>query len=87
MAEWIFYFIHPARDDFAATMSPLERAVWSTHGARLERMLAEGTLILAGPTLGRINTGIVVFAAPDEEGAMALMEEDPVFQGGYARAE
>jgi hypothetical protein len=27
-------------------------------------MLAEGTLILADPTLGRINTGLVVFEAP-----------------------
>ena len=57
MAEWI-YFIHPPRDDFAATMTDAEKAVWSEHFARLQRLLAEGTLIMAGPTLGPVNTGI-----------------------------
>jgi hypothetical protein len=52
MAEWI-YFIHPPRDDFAATMTDEERAVWSVHFERLRRLKDEGMLILAGPTLGR----------------------------------
>ena len=66
MTEWI-YFIHPPRDDFAATMTADEKSVWSEHFDRLQRMLAAGQLILAGPTLGRVNTGIAVFEAPDEE--------------------
>ena len=44
MAEWI-YFIHPPRDDFAATMTEEERAAWSVHFARFQRLLAEGTLV------------------------------------------
>lgn len=28
MPEWI-YFIHPPRDDFAATMTDAEKAVWA----------------------------------------------------------
>ena len=51
MSEWI-YFIHPPRDDFAATMTDEERDVWSVHFERFERLLAEGTIILVGPTLG-----------------------------------
>ena len=50
MPAWI-YFLHPPRDDFAATMMPEEEAVWDVHFERLQRLLAEGVLVLAGPTL------------------------------------
>ena len=86
MAEWI-YFIHPPRDNFAATMTDEEQAVWGVHFERLKRLLAEGTLIMAGPTLGDVNTGIAVFEAPDEEAARKIMDEDPVIAGGFARGE
>ena len=86
MAEWI-YFIHPPRQDFAATMTPEEEAVWSVHFARFERLLAEGTIILVGPTLGTHNTGIAIFEAPDEDTARRIMDEDPVISGGFARGE
>lgn len=86
MSEWI-YFIHPPREDFAATMTPEEQAVWDVHFERLQSLLAEGVMVLAGPTLGRVNTGIVVFEAPDEEAARRIMDEDPVIAGGFARGE
>lgn len=86
MAEWI-YFIHPPRDDFSATMNAEEEAAWASHFARLQRLLADGTLILAGPTLGRVNTGVTIFEAPDQAAALRLMEGDPVIAGGYARGE
>ena len=86
MAEWI-YFIHTPREDFAATMTEEEQAVWGTHFARLQRLLAEGVMILVGPTLGRINTGIAVFEAPDEESARRIMDEDPAIASGIARGE
>jgi uncharacterized protein YciI len=86
MAEWI-YFIHPPREDFAATMTDGEKAVWATHFERLQRLLAEGVLILAGPTLGRVNTGIAVVEAPDEASAQRIMDEDPAIASGIARGE
>ena len=86
MPEWI-YFIHPPREHFAATMTDEERAVWGVHFERLKRLLDEGTLIMAGPTLGHVNTGIAVFEAPDEDAARAIMDEDPVFVAGFARSE
>jgi uncharacterized protein YciI len=86
MAEWI-YFIHPPRESFAATMSDAERAVWATHFERLQRLLAEGTLIMAGPTLGTINTGIAVIETADEAEARRLMEEDPAIASGIATGE
>src|SRR4051812_7531441 len=86
MAEWI-YFIHPPRENFAATMTAEEDAVWGVHFERLKRLLEEGTLILAGPTLGLVNTGIAVIEAPDEDAAREIMESDPVIEGGFARGE
>lgn len=86
MAEWI-YFIHPPRDDFAATMTPEEDEVWVEHFNRFQRLLAEGVLVLVGPTLGSVNTGVTIFEAPDEEAARLIMEEDPVIAGGYATGE
>ncbi len=44
MAEWIA-FLHPPRDDFAATMTDEERAVWRVHFERLERLVAEGVVV------------------------------------------
>ncbi|HEX8803506.1 MAG TPA: YciI family protein [Acidimicrobiales bacterium] len=86
MAEWI-YFIHAPREDFAATMTDEERAVWATHFERLQKLLAEGTLILAGPTMGRTNTGVAVIEADDEDAARRIMEEDPAVASGIGRGE
>jgi uncharacterized protein YciI len=86
MAEWI-YFIHAPREDFGATMTEDEERVWDLHFERLKRLLAEGTLILAGPTLGRVNTGITVIEAPDEAAARRIMDEDPTIASGYATGE
>jgi uncharacterized protein YciI len=86
MSEWI-YFLHPPRDDFAATMTVQEREVWARHFEHLKELAAGGILVLAGPTLGSINTGIAVFEADDRAAAEAIMGSDPVVSGGYARGE
>jgi uncharacterized protein YciI len=86
MSEWI-YFIHPPREDFAATMTDAEKAAWSVHWERLQRLYAAGSVILVGPTLGSTNTGICIFEAHDEAAARQFMDEDPVFVGGFARGE
>jgi len=86
MAEWI-YFVHPPRDNFAATMTDEEKRVWALHFERLQRLHAQGVMILVGPTLGPVNTGIAIFEAPDEASARRIMNEDPVLAGGYARGE
>ena len=86
MAEWI-YFIHAPRERFAETMTAEEERVWGVHFERLQRLLAEGTMILVGPTLGPVNTGIAIFEAPDEDAARRIMEEDPAIASGIARGE
>ena len=86
MADWV-YFIHPPRGDFAATMTDDERAVWSEHFAYLKKLLDDGTLVLAGPTLGPKNTGIAVFEAADEAAARAIVDADPIHASGFAELE
>ena len=86
MNQWV-YFIHAPRENFAATMTEDEQAVWGEHVKLLDRRLEEGSLILAGPTLGQINTGICVFEAADEDAARAYMESDPTIASGIARGE
>jgi len=86
MAEWI-YFLHPPRERFAETMTDAERAAFGQHFGYLEGLLAAGTLILAGPTLGPVNTGIAVLEAPDEDAARAVMEADPAVASGTVRGE
>jgi uncharacterized protein YciI len=86
VSEWI-YFIHPPRDNFAATMTAEEQAVWAEHFVRLKQLIEDGTLILAGPTLGPTNTGIAIFEAPDEATARQIVADDPVTRSGFARTE
>jgi uncharacterized protein YciI len=86
MPEWI-YFIHPPRENFAETMTDAEEEAWGRHWERIKRLYQEGTIVLVGPTLGRVNTGICVFEAPDEEAARAFMSEDPTIAEGFATGE
>jgi uncharacterized protein YciI len=86
MAEWI-YFIHAPREDFGRTMTEDEQAVWSTHFEYQQRLTTEGVMILVGPTLGRVNTGIAVFEAADEDAARQIMEGDPAISSGIGRGE
>jgi len=86
MAEWI-YFLHAPREDFAATMTDREREVWDRHLDRLQQLHKDGVLILAGPTLGRINTGVVVFEANDEQAARDIMNGDPAISEHHATGE
>ena len=51
------------------------------------RCTTRGPWSWAGPTLGRHNTGVVIFEAPDETAARRVMEADPAVAGGYARGE
>ena len=68
-------------------MTEAEGEAWGRHWARIKRLFDEGRVVVVGPTLGRINTGLCVFEAPDEAAATAFMNEDPAIAGGFARGE
>jgi uncharacterized protein YciI len=82
VSEWVF-FMHPPRDDFIATMTAAERSAFDVHAAWLRTLLADGLLIVSGPCLGQVNTGIAIFEAPDEDTARRIVAGEPVTSGGY----
>jgi uncharacterized protein YciI len=86
VSEWIC-FLHAPRENFAATMTEREQQAFAEHFARLQRLVADGVLVLAGPTLGAVNTGIMIFDAPDEESAWQLVRDDPTVVAGITTPE
>ena len=80
-------FLHAPRARFAETMSDEEQRIMGAHFERLQTLYADGTMILVGPTLGDVNTGIAVFEAPDEAAAQRIVDEDPAVASGLMRAE
>ena len=75
MPEYI-YLLHPLRDGFFETPTPLEVDVMEEHFQYLEQATQTGRVILAGPCLDD-TFGIVVFHAEDEAAARAFMFNDP----------
>ncbi len=88
------------RDQFLIRLQPVPRLVkaenWTDkdnqivadHFLRLQQLLADGTLILAGRTLNEGETmfGIVILEAESEEEARRLMNEDPAVKKGVMTA-
>jgi uncharacterized protein YciI len=69
--------------------TPEEAEIISQHFDRLEALMEQGVVILAGRTLNSDPTtfGIVIFNAESEDFARAIMESDPAVSGGVMRAE
>jgi uncharacterized protein YciI len=86
MPEWL-YFLIPPRPTFADDATDFEAAKMREHFAYLQRLAAEGTLILAGRTQDQPPTGIAIFRAPDEGVARAIMSGDPAIAAGVVRGE
>ena len=86
MSEWVF-FMHPPRNDFMATMTAAERSAFDAHAAWLRKLLTDGVLIVSGPCLGQVNTGIAIFEAAGAEAARRIVADEPVTSGGYMRGD
>ena len=86
MSDWV-YFLHAPRERFAESMTDDEAATMGAHRDHLEKLLDDGVLVMAGPTLGHVNTGITVIEAEDEAAARAIMASDPAITSGLMRGE
>jgi len=66
-----------------------EEAIIDRHFARLQELLKDGKLILAGKTdgLDERTFGIVIFEADSQEEAEQVMKDDPAVAEGIMRAE
>ena len=64
-----------------------KEAIVGEHFARLQGLLAEGRLILAGRTLDDNPQGLVILEVGSEEEARELMETDPAVAQGVMTAQ
>ena len=85
MSDWLC-IIRPPRLTFISDMRDDERAVMREHFAYLERLLGEGRLLLAGPSLDP-PFGIIVLVADSEEEAWELVRADPSVRAGVQTPE
>ncbi len=88
LQEYI-YVIRPTRLEMLTTgPTPDEEAIIDQHFAHLQRLTADGVVILAGrtQTTGDDSFGIVIFRATDDTAARTIMEDDPAVKQGVMRA-
>ena len=84
------YRIHPTRKEMLVTgPTQAEASIVQEHFLYLQRLVAEGTVLLAGRTLttDERTFGIVILQAPSEDAALALMQNDPVVSRRVMAAE
>ena len=100
--KYYVYYLYPAKDSFfQGDISEADNIALTAHVQYLKRLLAEGKLILAGPSFDppiypdatetmipfEIPTpGIVVFRAHNDQEAKAIMEADPAVAAGVFKA-
>lgn len=84
------YRIQPTRLAMLADGPTEEEArIVGNHFAYLQRLVAEGIVLMAGRTLttDEQSFGIVVFVAVSPEAAAEVVQGDPAVQAGVMRAE
>ena len=85
MNQWLCV-IRPPRATFMDDATPAEEQVMSDHFEYLKRLLDEGKLILAGPSLDP-PFGIIVFEAESGDEARDLIAADPSVAAGIQTPE
>ncbi|MFA7330749.1 MAG: YciI family protein [Candidatus Delongbacteria bacterium] len=88
MSTWL-YRIRPTRPALLSTgPTPAEQALIGRHFAYLQELTQRGIVHLAGrtTTTEEEGMGLVIFSAPGEPEARALMEGDPAVAGGVFAA-
>jgi uncharacterized protein YciI len=83
------YLIRPTRPASVDEPTDAEVAILGEHFAYLQQGCADGTIVLAGPSIadGGDAVGIVVLEVGDEDTARGMMESDPAIVGGVMTGE
>ena len=89
MPSQYLYCIKPTRDGFLIKSTPEEDAIVSEHFDHLKELTEQGIVWMAGRTLNTDETshGIVIFVAPSQEQAKAIISGDPAVKAGVFGAE
>lgn len=84
-----FQFIglaRPKRENFVKEMTPEEQAIMGHHFAYVEKLHAEGKVVVTGACLDGAF-GMVIYKAESEESARSMFENDPLVKSGIANTE
>ncbi len=85
MKEYI-YLIHPLRDEFFVSPTPLEDQLVEAHYDYLKQATEQGTVVLAGPCLDE-TFGVIIFRAENDAAAREFMLNDPSVKNNIMMAE
>lgn len=79
--QWVVR-LQPRDDAVVTSPSPEDTRAIQAHFERLQRMLSEGSLLLAGPATEPPYFGLVVFETRDRRSAEAVLHGDPAVRAG-----
>ena len=80
------YMLRPKSRSLIDETTPEEEARLGEHFEHLQKALAEGKLILAGPCVDG-EFGVVVFRAATDDEALEFIQSDPAVRHGLMTAE
>ena len=75
-------FLEPTRPDMPDDPTPEESQAIAAHFAYYQRLLAKGSLVLAGRTQEPPHIGILIFNAPTKDDALSIVAQDPAVAAG-----
>jgi len=98
--KWWVYYIHPKDLAMLNNMNEEQKAIFKGHSEYIRDLAASGRMLIAGPSfdpaiypsgdkvlpLEMKPPGVIVFQAPDEAAAKAIMEGDPAVREGLFMA-
>lgn len=78
----------PARAEVVAAPTEKEQKIIVEHFRHLQKAMADGKVLLAGPSVnGKDTFGLVVVEVANEAEAKVIMEADPAVQAGVFKGE
>ena len=75
-------FLEPTRSAMPDDPTPAESKAVADHFAYYQRLLAKGSLVLAGRTQEPPHIGIMIFNAPTKDDALSIVAQDPAVAAG-----
>jgi uncharacterized protein YciI len=83
----LFVVINEAGPSWADGVAMRQQAKWSEHAGFINRLMAEGTIVLGGPlTGGPRHRALLIVHAANESSARAALVTDPWISAGILRA-
>jgi uncharacterized protein YciI len=87
MKYYLCKYILP-RDDFLPTMTDQEKQWMAQHGAFLDDLLSQGTIVAHGPVMDpNGGYGVSLYRIADDQDIEAFTSQDPIVKNGAGHYE